>query len=99
MAKIADLLAAGRTFSFEFFPPKTDAGVEALMASLGTLRTLDPAYVSVTYGAGGSTRNRSVEIAKRSSSGGSGCAAEPPHPASAVRTAASSRRRVTAPTL
>jgi methylenetetrahydrofolate reductase (NADPH) len=52
-------------FSFEFFPPKTDAGVEALMASLSTLKTLDPAYVSVTYGAGGSTRNRSVEIAKR----------------------------------
>jgi methylenetetrahydrofolate reductase (NADPH) len=52
-------------FSFEFFPPKTDAGVDALMASLSTLKTLDPAYVSVTYGAGGSTRNRSVEIAKR----------------------------------
>ena len=52
-------------FSFEFFPPKTDAGVEALMASLSTLKILDPAYVSVTYGAGGSTRDRSVEIAKR----------------------------------
>jgi methylenetetrahydrofolate reductase (NADPH) len=52
-------------FSFEFFPPKTDAGVDALMASLSTLKTLDPAYVSVTYGAGGSTRTRSVEIAKR----------------------------------
>ena len=52
-------------FSFEFFPPKTDAGVDALMSSLSTLKTLDPAYVSVTYGAGGSTRNRSVEIAKR----------------------------------
>jgi methylenetetrahydrofolate reductase (NADPH) len=52
-------------FSFEFFPPKTDAGVEALMASLSTLKVLDPAYVSVTYGAGGSTRTRSVDIAKR----------------------------------
>jgi methylenetetrahydrofolate reductase (NADPH) len=52
-------------FSFEFFPPKTDAGVDALMAALSTLKGLDPAYVSVTYGAGGSTRNRSVEIAKR----------------------------------
>ena len=52
-------------FSFEFFPPKTDAGVAALMATLATLKTLDPAYVSVTYGAGGSTRDRSVEIAKR----------------------------------
>lgn len=52
-------------FSFEFFPPKTDDGVAALMATLATLKTLDPAYVSVTYGAGGSTRDRSVEIAKR----------------------------------
>ncbi len=52
-------------FSFEFFPPKTDAGVAALMETLVTLRALDPAYVSVTYGAGGSTRDRSVEIAKR----------------------------------
>jgi methylenetetrahydrofolate reductase (NADPH) len=52
-------------FSFEFFPPKTDAGVDALMSALSTLKGLDPAYVSVTYGAGGSTRNRSVEIAKR----------------------------------
>ncbi|HEY5349376.1 MAG TPA: methylenetetrahydrofolate reductase [NAD(P)H] [Candidatus Lustribacter sp.] len=52
-------------FSFEFFPPKTDAGVDALMAALSTLKALDPAYVSVTYGAGGSTRDRSVEIAKR----------------------------------
>jgi len=52
-------------FSFEFFPPKTEAGVESLMATVGTLNGLDPAYVSVTYGAGGSTRDRSVEIAKR----------------------------------
>jgi len=52
-------------FSFEFFPPKTDAGVAALMDALATLRALDPAYVSVTYGAGGSTRDRSIEIAKR----------------------------------
>jgi methylenetetrahydrofolate reductase (NADPH) len=52
-------------FSFEFFPPKTDAGVSALIKTLSTLKTLDPAYVSVTYGAGGSTRDRSVEIAKR----------------------------------
>jgi methylenetetrahydrofolate reductase (NADPH) len=52
-------------FSFEFFPPKTDAGVESLMGTLATLRTLEPAYVSVTYGAGGSTRDRSIEVAKR----------------------------------
>ena len=52
-------------FSFEFFPPKTDAGVGSLMAALATLRALDPAYVSVTYGAGGSTRERTIDIAKR----------------------------------
>jgi methylenetetrahydrofolate reductase (NADPH) len=52
-------------FSFEFFPPKTDAGVASLMDALATLRALDPAYVSVTYGAGGSTRDRTIEIAKR----------------------------------
>jgi methylenetetrahydrofolate reductase (NADPH) len=52
-------------FSFEFFPPKTDAGVAALMEAAETLRALDPAYVSVTYGAGGSTRDRTIEIAKR----------------------------------
>ena len=52
-------------FSFEFFPPKSDAGVTSLMETVGTLRALDPAYVSVTYGAGGSTRDRTVDIAKR----------------------------------
>lgn len=52
-------------FSFEFFPPKSDDGVAALMATVSALRALDPAYVSVTYGAGGSTRDRSVAIAKR----------------------------------
>jgi methylenetetrahydrofolate reductase (NADPH) len=52
-------------FSFEFFPPKTDAGVESLMTTLRLLKTLEPAYVSMTYGAGGSTRDRSVEMAKR----------------------------------
>jgi methylenetetrahydrofolate reductase (NADPH) len=52
-------------FSFEFFPPKTDAGVASLMDALRTLRALDPAYVSVTYGAGGSTRERTIEVAKR----------------------------------
>jgi methylenetetrahydrofolate reductase (NADPH) len=52
-------------FSFEFFPPKTDAGVASLMEALATLRALDPAYVSVTYGAGGSTRDRTIGIAKR----------------------------------
>ena len=56
MAKIADLLAAGRTFSFEFFPPKTDAGWLTLGRTVAELESLTPSFVSVTYGAGGSTR-------------------------------------------
>jgi methylenetetrahydrofolate reductase (NADPH) len=64
--RVVDLLRVRRPFfSFEFFPPKSDQGVEALMATAKTLRALDPAYVSVTYGAGGSTRSRSVETALR----------------------------------
>ena len=54
----------GPVFSFEFFPPKTEGGAN-LYAALGELRTLDPAFVSVTYGAGGSTREKTIEIVKR----------------------------------
>jgi methylenetetrahydrofolate reductase (NADPH) len=64
--RISDRLhARAPFFSFEFFPPKSDEGVVALMATVATLRTLEPAYVSVTYGAGGSTRDRSIDVAKR----------------------------------
>jgi len=52
-------------FSFEFFPPKTDEGVRQLFETVEQLRPLGPAFVSVTYGAGGSTRQRTVEIVKR----------------------------------
>lgn len=52
-------------FSFEFFPPKTEAGLESLERTLTELRELEPSFVSVTYGAGGSTRNRTVELVTR----------------------------------
>jgi methylenetetrahydrofolate reductase (NADPH) len=51
-------------FSFEFFPPKTDEGRRTLEGTLETLKDDQPDYVSVTYGAGGTTRNRTVEITK-----------------------------------
>ena len=62
--KISDLFARGgrRLFSFEFFPPKTDAGRQSLERTIRELAELDPAFVSVTYGAGGSTRAQTVEL-------------------------------------
>lgn len=52
-------------FSFEFFPPKTDAGTANLMQTLEELSPLEPGFVSVTYGAGGSTRDRTLELVTR----------------------------------
>lgn len=64
--RIADYLAAQQTsFSFEFFPPKTAAAAAALEQTIAELRSLSPAFVSVTYGAGGSTRGRTLELASR----------------------------------
>lgn len=61
--RIGDLLRQGRRcFSFEFFPPKTDEGEQQLWRALAELESLDPTFVSVTYGAGGSTRDRTVRI-------------------------------------
>ncbi|ETN89752.1 methylenetetrahydrofolate reductase [NAD(P)H] [Thermus sp. NMX2.A1] len=65
--KIRDLLKAqeGPLFSFEFFPPKTPEGEEALFRTMEELKAFRPAFVSITYGAMGSTRDRSVLWAKR----------------------------------
>ena len=52
-------------FSFEFFPPKDDAAERNLLATIEALKPLDPGFVSITYGAGGSTRVRTVDMAKR----------------------------------
>lgn len=52
-------------FSFEFFPPKSDAGMRSLLETVKELRALEPNYVSVTYGAGGSTRERTIDLVGR----------------------------------
>ncbi|CAN5603273.1 methylenetetrahydrofolate reductase [NAD(P)H] [soil metagenome] len=62
MTRVADLLAAGRTFSFEFFPPKDDATQLSLGRTIAELEPLEPSFVSVTYGAGGSTRERTRNV-------------------------------------
>lgn len=59
---IPALLEDHVTLSFEFFPPKTEAASETLLATLDELEQLHPDFVSVTYGAGGSTRDRTHEI-------------------------------------
>jgi methylenetetrahydrofolate reductase (NADPH) len=62
--RIDDILSAsdGPTFSFEFFPPKTEDGERNLRQTLEELRWSEPDFVSVTYGAGGSTRGKTVEL-------------------------------------
>src|SRR6202011_2925176 len=62
MAKIADLLAAGRTFSFEFVPPKSDAEQATLVKALYELQPLEPSFVSVTYRGGRSSRERTHDL-------------------------------------
>jgi methylenetetrahydrofolate reductase (NADPH) len=64
--RIDELLATQRpVFSVEFFPPKTPTGFELLFETVEALKPLEPDYVSVTYGAGGATRDGTVEIAER----------------------------------
>ncbi len=60
--RIDDLLDRGRTFSFEFFPPKTPAAAEQLTKALKDLEDLGPSFVSVTYGAGGTTRETTHDV-------------------------------------
>lgn len=62
MTRIADLFDDGPTVSFEFFPPKTDEAERTLEKSVDDLALLEPTFVSVTYGAGGSTRDRTRDI-------------------------------------
>ena len=62
MARIADLLAAGRTYSFEFFPPKDDTERAVLVETLQDLQPLRPSFVSVTYRGGPSSRHRTHDL-------------------------------------
>ena len=65
--RIDEIYAAGDrpVFSFEFFPPRTPEGEANLYLALAALRPLEPDFVSVTYGAGGSTRGKTLEIVSR----------------------------------
>lgn len=64
--RIPELLQrGGPCFSFEYFPPKTPQGEENLFKTVAALEDLKPGYVSVTYGAGGSTRTKTLEIVQR----------------------------------
>ncbi|MGX9891579.1 methylenetetrahydrofolate reductase [NAD(P)H] [Streptomyces sp. NPDC002276] len=66
MSSLREILASGEpSFSFEFFPPKTEAGTRTLWDSVRRIEPLAPAFVSVTYGAGGSSRERTIEVTKR----------------------------------
>ena len=64
--KLADLYARPElTLSVEFFPPKTDKGEENLFSEIEIIKRLNPAFCSVTYGAGGSTREKTVDLVEK----------------------------------
>ncbi len=63
--KITDLLGKSPAFSFEFFPPKDEEGVSRLFQTIAELKPYAPAYISVTYGAGGSTRRLTIDLVQR----------------------------------
>jgi methylenetetrahydrofolate reductase (NADPH) len=70
--RITDALREpGPSISFEFFPPKSDAAADELLATVEAMRVLRPSFVSITYGAGGSSRERSLDLVKRIKAGGS----------------------------
>ena len=65
-ARIGDLMAeGGKSYSFEFFPPKDDDGERVLWQSISELEPLNPTFVSVTYGAGGTTREGTIRVTSR----------------------------------
>jgi len=64
--RIDQILGKGKpAISFEFFPPKTEAGFTQLYQTIEELKPIDPSYVSVTYGAGGSTRQKTVDLVEK----------------------------------
>jgi len=64
--KIINILKQDKPiFSFEFFPPKDNDGFERLFKTIDNLKSWEPAFVSVTYGAGGSTRSKTIELVGR----------------------------------
>ncbi len=64
--KIIDIIkTTGKSLSFEFFPPKTEQGEHSLFETINRLSIYKPGYVSVTYGAGGSTRDKTIAVVER----------------------------------
>jgi methylenetetrahydrofolate reductase (NADPH) len=64
LTRIADLLAAGQTYSFEFFPPKNDAELATLARTISDLQALRPSFVSVTYRGGAESRQRTFDLVR-----------------------------------
>ena len=62
MTRIAELLAAGPTYSFEFFPPKNDKELATLARTISELQPLEPSFVSVTYRGGAESRQRTIDL-------------------------------------
>src|SRR5260370_21036053 len=90
---IRDLVAgSGRSFSFEFMPPKTEMGEQQLWRAIRRLEPLRPTFVSVTYGAGGSTRDRTVQVTVRIAS--EATLTPPGHLTAAVHSVADRRRLI-----